>query len=79
MGQSLSDSHLSENNENIHMNIQIEKVHAYIENKVTKIEENSISVLKYKTPYFRYICLFMSNIIIFSFKNFFHLKSICKC
>ena len=55
MGQSLSDSHLSENNENIHMNIQIEKVHAYIENKPTKIEEKSSSVLKYKTPYFRYI------------------------
>ncbi len=66
MGQSLSDSHLTENNENIHMNIQIEKVHAYIENKPTKIEEKSSSVLKYKTPYFRYIIWFIFIFFIYN-------------
>lgn len=52
------------NKENIIMGIKLEKVEAKIENKPTVIDERSASVLKYRTPHFK----FVSFRFIFKFK-----------
>lgn len=42
-------------NENIVMGIKIEKIYAKIENKATQVDERSSSVLKYRTPHFKFL------------------------
>ena len=48
------------NNEKIITGIKIEKVDAKIEKKPTQIDERSSSVLKYRTPHFKFLFIFFN-------------------
>lgn len=53
--KSWSSNHFFNHRNSTVMGIKIEKIKVKIENKATQIDERSPSVLKYKTPHFKYI------------------------
>lgn len=44
----------TENSKEVHQNIRVLNFHAKIDKQATSIDESSASVLKYRTPNFRY-------------------------
>lgn len=80
MGQSytkLNEETKIKSTENINFDLRVEQINACIDNQLTEIDEKSKSVLKYKTPYFRYNQtnkLYKINLKQFFLLNFFELE-----